>query len=179
MEDILCRGTTIKLTQPVFMTYLSSIGRTVNGAAATVEVGYLTLVLSSNELSSERQADRLPTLGNVNIAVRYTLIPHARSIIEVVSDRTEEVALVNQQVVVGSSEVALYQMAVNGRCRGSSNLTIFIVSVVRSVNRIDEVVCQYLKRLCIDLGRRSVNQQVRCLTLVSNAQQTVITVKQR
>ena len=69
------------------------------------------LHIGGDNFGLERQADGLPTLRQVDIAVRCTLIPHALATAEGVADRTIEVLLVNQQVVAGSFEGALYQMA--------------------------------------------------------------------
>ena len=88
----------------------------VNRTAATVEVGDLTLLLSSNQFGSEWQADSLPSLGEVNEEVWVTLIPHALTSTEGIADRTVEVLLIYQQVVTGCCEVALYQMAIDRRC---------------------------------------------------------------
>ena len=86
---------------------------TLNGATATIEVGYLTLILCGYQFGSERQADGLPSISQRDIAVGNTLIPHAMSSIELITNRTIEVLLVHQQLVVGGCEIALYQMTMD------------------------------------------------------------------
>ena len=104
-------GDALEFTQPVLMANLRVAA--LNGTAAAVEVRQLTLLLGSDELCGERQADGLPTLGQVDEAVRRTLIPHAVVVSKRVAQRTVEVFLVNEQMVAGSLEVALYQVSVN------------------------------------------------------------------
>ena len=151
----------------------------LNGAAATVEVRQLTLLLGGDELCGERQADGLPTLGQVDEAVGCTLIPHTLVVSKRVADRTVEVALIHQQMVAGRLEVALYQVSVNGGSRSRRNTAISVVYRIRGIVGINEIGCQYLMCLLVDFSRRRIDQQVRRLTLVDDIQQTVCVVEQR
>ena len=82
------------------MTYLGIAA--FDGTATAVEVGDFTLLLCGNELCVEWQADSLPTLGEVNVEVRHALIPHTLTISELIADRTVEVLLIYQQMILCS-----------------------------------------------------------------------------
>ena len=102
---------TCELTQPVLMT----------GRVAFVEVSDLTLRLSGDEISLERQTDTYPSLRttyrccilapiDTYIVAWNTLVPHQVVGIELVADWCVEVLLINQEVVVRCCQVALYEV---------------------------------------------------------------------
>ena len=75
--------------------------------------------MGGDEFCCERQADNIPTLILIDKEIGRTLIPHVLALSKRVTDRTIEVALINQQMVVGSrwlafSESCLYQVSING-----------------------------------------------------------------
>ena len=92
------------LAQPVLVAVLRA-RVVVAAAAATVEVGELTLVLCAHNLGCERQADGLPALCHVNVAGGATLVPHTLAAGHRVFDGAVEVVLVYEEVV-GRSGVA-------------------------------------------------------------------------
>ena len=149
--------------------------------AATVEVGNLTLLVGRYQLGSERYADTLPALRQVNILLvsRSALIPHQVVCVEVVSERSIEVLMVNQQMVVGGLQVALYQMAMNRCYRSLMHETIACrVVIVTVVNRFCEVTGKHIVRHLVVILSRSINQQVLRLVTVDDTGQTVI-IEQR
>ena len=88
--------------------------------AATEEVRYLALVLRRNQFRRERQRDVLPPLRLLRLVLyrhevlRSPLIPHTIATAHRVADRTVEVLLVYEQMVVGCRLVFQYQVSVDG-----------------------------------------------------------------
>ena len=159
------------------MTDLGAIR--IDRGTTAVEVGYLALILRRYQFGSERQADGGPALCQTDVVIGDTLIPHALAAGEVVTDRTVEVFLIDQQLVANGREVILYQMAKDSPSGCCTYATIIIILVVIvAVCRLSEVARQHIVCLLVGLLGRSINQQVRRLVAVGDALEAIL-VEQR
>ena len=164
--------------------------------AFTIEVGDLTLLIGGDKFGCEWQADIFPTLCrafsvcpmDIYIVIRCTLIPHALTANERILDRTVELFLIHQEVVVCTlvrSILRLLHYMVGDRCvveRHSPVLMIWILRILRVIIievRIGSIILDC--RTCL-IGRRiaflrslwNIYKQVLGLITVRNTDKTII-----
>ena len=150
--------------------------------AAAVEVGDLALILRRYQFGCERQADGGPAFRQADVVIGDTLVPHALAAGKVVTDRTVEVFLIDQQLVANGREVVLHQMAEYRRVRSSTYTAIIIIFVVIvAVCWLSEVARKHIVCLLIGVRAlgggclcRSIYQQVRRLVAIGNALQAAL-----
>ena len=149
-------------------------------ATAAVEVRYLALLTGCHQFGGERYADAFPARGAVDVGVGGALIPHAQTAAEVVADGAVEVLTIDEQVVGGGCQVALHEVAVDGRggCTGHTPIAVGVVVVV-GIGGFGEVAVQDAVGLVVVGLGRGVGQEVLRLVAVLDAQQPVVVEQRR
>ena len=120
-------------------------------------MGNLALLVGGDELGRERQADALPSLRQVNVGLRYTLVPYMLTVTQVIGNRAEEVLLVHQQMVACRRQIALHHVTEDGLCGCRSYATVVATLIVVAVCRLGEVTVQHGVSLEVSFCRRCID----------------------
>ena len=116
------------------------------------------------------------------MVLRFTLVPHTVLVVELEGNRTVEVFLVHQQVVVLGNLSIHYEMAVDRAVGRGSICNRAIggrIAIIAAVIRIRKVICQHIVGCLVGIARRCtlsrcIYQQVPRLVAVDDAQQATI-----
>ena len=83
----------MQLAQPIFV-----VGRII-----AIEVGDLSFILGGREISSEGQAESVPTIAvSLAVTLGLTLMSHVATVVEGIGDRCIEVLFIDQYLIAFS-----------------------------------------------------------------------------